>query len=88
MLFSDGLVEATDSKEDEFGQKRIEAVIRDHAHLPPDELKQEILRQLATFMGSEALHDDMTLLIVRVPPVEGLPLTPQPAAAVRSFSPG
>jgi serine phosphatase RsbU (regulator of sigma subunit) len=70
VLFSDGVVEAANAKGLEFGQEGIEKVIRDHADLPPNELKQEILGQLATFMGSEALQDDMTLLIVRVPPNE------------------
>ena len=68
VLFSDGLVEAENSNGVEFGQERIEEVIRDNADLPPDELKQRVLGQLGTFMGSEALQDDMTLLIVRVPP--------------------
>lgn len=67
VLFSDGVVEATNSEGIEFGEKRIEDVIREHADLAPEELKREILGQLAAFMGSATLHDDLTLLIVKVP---------------------
>ncbi len=67
ILFSDGLVGATNSKGLEFRHERIERAVRDHADLPPDELKREILGQLAGFMGSEQLQDDLTLLIVEVP---------------------
>ena len=68
VLFSDGVVEAANSKGVEFGQEGVERVIRDHPDLSSDELKQEILSQLASFMGPETFQDDMTLLIVGVPP--------------------
>ncbi len=68
VLFSDGVVEAASSDGVEFGQQRIEDALREHADLLPGRLKEEILRRLTLFRGSEPLHDDLTLLIVRAGP--------------------
>ncbi len=67
VVFSDGVVEAANATGLEFGQERIEEALREHAGLPPAELKQEILSRLRAFLGSAPLQDDLTLLIVRAP---------------------
>ncbi len=66
VLYSDGLVEATNSEDVEFGEGRLQDILEQHSDLAPTDLKQEILSQLKAFLGHESLHDDLTLLIVKV----------------------
>lgn len=70
VLYSDGVVEATNSDDAEFGDERLEEILTQHADLSPVELKQEVLGQLRDFLGREELQDDLTLLIVRIAPGE------------------
>ncbi len=66
VIFSDGLVEAADADDVEFGQERLEAILRENCQLPPEDLKRVILSELKTFLGKMSLQDDLTLLVAKV----------------------
>ena len=67
-LFTDGISEAMNAAEDCFGEGRLSAILEDHANLPPDELRERILREVAAFVGDAPQHDDMTMILVKVEP--------------------
>jgi phosphoserine phosphatase RsbU/P len=63
--FTDGISEAMDGNEEEFGEERlIEAICRTNARSAAD-LITGILAETDAFTRGEPQHDDMTLLVVR-----------------------
>ncbi len=64
-LYSDGIVECTDSSEDEFGYLRLEKILARSGKYSPMELRKLIRRSAELFTGSSIFEDDVTLLIVR-----------------------
>jgi serine phosphatase RsbU (regulator of sigma subunit) len=66
VFYTDGIVEAKNSDGQLFGFERLEAVIHTHGDLPPSDLIDLVLRELANFMGATAQHDDMTIVALRV----------------------
>jgi sigma-B regulation protein RsbU (phosphoserine phosphatase) len=69
-LFTDGISEAMNAAEDCFGDERLGRILEDHANLPPDELRERILREVAAFVGDAPQHDDMTMILLKVEPAE------------------
>jgi len=62
-LYSDGIVEAHDSKDREFGLGRLQRIVRSHRHLSAQEIVSEVLARVARW-GWEG-EDDRTVVIVR-----------------------
>lgn len=65
VIYSDGVVEATNPAGDEFGEARLSAIIRENHARPVAEIRDEILRQVRAFAGGEEQQDDLTLVVVR-----------------------
>ena len=66
MIYSDGLSEAMNLAEEEFGEQRIIQEICSNRSLPVEQLRDRILSQVSTFVGDAPQHDDLTLVIARV----------------------
>jgi sigma-B regulation protein RsbU (phosphoserine phosphatase) len=64
VLFTDGLTEAEDSNEEEFGVGRVSEVTAGLAEPTAEKLCGAILDAVECFTGGGALHDDATLLVV------------------------
>ena len=64
VLYSDGITEAGENSEREFGEARLEATVKQHLEKPLDEIRQHVLKAVRDWSGDE-VEDDMTLLIVR-----------------------
>jgi sigma-B regulation protein RsbU (phosphoserine phosphatase) len=64
VLYSDGITDAGENSGREFGEARLEAVVRQHCEKTLDEIRQHILRAVHDWSGNE-VEDDMTLLLVR-----------------------
>jgi sigma-B regulation protein RsbU (phosphoserine phosphatase) len=86
VLFTDGITEAMNAGDDCFGDSRLGALIEEHSHLPTEELRERVLREIAAFVGNAPQHDDMTMLLLRVgQPAHGTtPLEEGVAAEARS----
>ena len=41
-------------------------LVEEHAHLPSDELRERVLREIAAFVGDAPQHDDMTMILLKV----------------------
>lgn len=63
MLFSDGLNEALNPEGEEFGVERIENLWGESAG-SPEEIKNQMVREVREFTGGRAQNDDRTLVIV------------------------
>jgi sigma-B regulation protein RsbU (phosphoserine phosphatase) len=63
VLVTDGITEARNKEEEEFGEERLIDFVRRNRLLPAAELQQNLLATVASFAG-QALQDDATLMIV------------------------
>jgi sigma-B regulation protein RsbU (phosphoserine phosphatase) len=64
VLFTDGLTEAEDENEEEFGVERVAAVVASLVDPTADSVCDAILEAVDAFTNGEPLQDDATLLVV------------------------
>jgi serine phosphatase RsbU (regulator of sigma subunit) len=64
LLYSDGLVEATDASGEPYGYERLSATVQQGASLSVDHLELAVVGSLDRFIGDRPLADDLTLLVV------------------------
>jgi sigma-B regulation protein RsbU (phosphoserine phosphatase) len=67
VLYSDGVIEASDAADREFGMERFCEILRRNWRRPVGEVVSEVVGQVRAFLGEAQLQDDLTLLVVRVP---------------------
>lgn len=65
VLFSDGITEAMDPEEKQFGVARLKEVLAAHTRAPVEELQSAVLEAVQEFTRGAPQADDLTLLIVR-----------------------
>jgi phosphoserine phosphatase RsbU/P len=66
LFFTDGISEAMNAHDDCFGENRLGQLVESHAHLPSDELRERVLREISAFVGDAPQHDDMTMILLKV----------------------
>jgi sigma-B regulation protein RsbU (phosphoserine phosphatase) len=66
LFYTDGISEAMNARDDLFGETRLGQLVETHAHLPSDELRERVLREIAAFVGDAPQHDDMTMILLKV----------------------
>jgi sigma-B regulation protein RsbU (phosphoserine phosphatase) len=66
VLFSDGIVEATNESDEYFGEGRLLGVIEQHRHLSAGAICDAIIAEVQTFSGRRVAEDDRTVLVVRL----------------------
>jgi sigma-B regulation protein RsbU (phosphoserine phosphatase) len=64
-VYTDGLTEAGNEKEEEFGMERLTRLVAASARKPVQELCDVILANVADFASGMPQYDDQTLLVVR-----------------------
>jgi serine phosphatase RsbU (regulator of sigma subunit) len=69
LLFTDGVTEAMNAVGEPFGEERLAALVEEHAELPFEELRERILREIHAFVGDAGVHDDLTLVLLKVNPM-------------------
>ncbi len=65
VLFTDGVTEAMNEKDDLFGEERLARLLEDDA-VPSETLHERILRDIDDFVGEADQHDDMTMVLLRI----------------------
>ena len=65
VLFTDGVTEAINDQEEEFGEERLVRVVTENRTLPAPEILGKILEAITIFAGDRPQHDDITLMILR-----------------------
>lgn len=66
LAFTDGISEAMNAAEDEWGEERMIAEAQAHAELNAAELMQCLFRAADAFAAGAPQHDDMTLVVLRI----------------------
>jgi len=65
VLLSDGIYEYRNAGDEEFGEPRVEDLLRRHHELPAAELAAKILGTVQAFAGDASQEDDMTVVLVK-----------------------
>jgi sigma-B regulation protein RsbU (phosphoserine phosphatase) len=65
VMYTDGLVEAMDSEEEEFEMGGLKKTIKESLSISTEKLKEEIIDRVNDHIGAVPLSDDFTLLISR-----------------------
>jgi len=78
LLYTDGVCEAMNISEEEYGEKRLAELVSGNPDLPLPELLQLIEKDVALFHGSGMYEDDFTLLAARLK--HTCSVSPQPSS--------
>ncbi|MGH9327247.1 MAG: SpoIIE family protein phosphatase [Terriglobia bacterium] len=64
-MYSDGLVEAVNPRREEFGNRRLENLLRGHPRHKVSEIIERLFKEIASFEQGRPSRDDQTLLLLR-----------------------
>jgi len=65
VLFSDGIIEAQNSKEERFGYKRLEDLVQQNIDNPPSQIGAAILEAVSAHSDQCSQADDITIVVAR-----------------------
>ena len=65
VIFTDGLVEAINAREEEYGEMRLLSAIENGKSLQPSELLKRLMSELDVFVGNIPQHDDVTCMLLK-----------------------
>ncbi len=66
LLYTDGVTEAINPEEEQFGEERLIATVQEYRHLPSNEIVERIQQAVFAFCGREPQFDDLTLMVLKV----------------------
>ncbi|MDP3396205.1 MAG: SpoIIE family protein phosphatase [Methanoregula sp.] len=66
VMYTDGVTEAFNPQDEEFGEERLMKYLKNHHNDPVREIMNGLVDEVRSFCGSRAQSDDITLVIVRV----------------------
>lgn len=65
LIYSDGVTEAMNEKQEEFGENRLLYVTLNSSKDEPNKILEKINNELNNFCGQEPQHDDITMVVVK-----------------------
>ena len=65
VIFTDGIVEAVNGKDEEYGEPELMRVVDRQSGSAPAELLRSLLGELDKYVGNTPQHDDMTCLLLK-----------------------
>ncbi|MEK6321770.1 MAG: SpoIIE family protein phosphatase [Acidobacteriota bacterium] len=66
VAYTDGVTEARDADDIEFGEASLRRIIDSSAHVPAHELSERIVQSVRDWCGDVPPHDDLTLVVMKV----------------------
>ncbi|MGE5837831.1 MAG: ADOP family duplicated permease [Acidobacteriota bacterium] len=66
LAFTDGVPEAHNPEDEEFGEERLQALFRQTAHLPADEISARIAAEMNNWIRDAEQYDDLTFIVMKV----------------------
>jgi phosphoserine phosphatase RsbU/P len=66
VIYTDGVVEAMNQRDEEYGEQRLLQVLNTGAAITPDEMLRRLMSDVDAFVGPTPQHDDITCLLVKV----------------------
>jgi serine phosphatase RsbU (regulator of sigma subunit) len=64
LLYTDGVIEAADERDEQYGTERLLELVEDYAPASIDEIVPRVLSSLRRWVGTAPLDDDVTLMIL------------------------
>jgi phosphoserine phosphatase RsbU/P len=65
LFYTDGIVEARNAEGEEFGYERLLQAAQQCKHMQAEEIKEQVLSSVRTFLGTNPYNDDVTLVVVK-----------------------
>ena len=65
VMYSDGLVEAVNSHDEEYGEGRLRELLATLTEKSADDTRRAILASLAAFTGTAGIRDDLTIVVAK-----------------------
>ena len=65
VLFTDGITEIADARDEEFGEERLADLLRANRTLNAEAMQKRVMTAIAEFSGGN-FHDDATLIVAAV----------------------
>ncbi|HBZ00314.1 MAG TPA: hypothetical protein DEO84_03230, partial [candidate division Zixibacteria bacterium] len=65
VIYTDGITEAMNKADEQFGNDRLIQFIKSHAELPPEEFTKKLDAELHRFTGGAPQGDDITLVVIK-----------------------
>lgn len=66
LFYTDGLVEAMNSRKEEFEESRLLQIFTHTTHLDSQSIKNTLVKEVYAFMNGANTHDDLTMVVVKV----------------------
>jgi sigma-B regulation protein RsbU (phosphoserine phosphatase) len=66
VAYTDGVTEAWNDRDEEFGEDRLAEVVMAAGHLPAEGIAAAVVRAVGAFAGATPPHDDVTLVVAKV----------------------
>ena len=66
VAYTDGVTEARNADDQEFGEASLQQIINSFAHMPARELSERIVESVREWCGDVPPHDDLTLVVMKV----------------------
>lgn len=68
LMFTDGIIEARNEEEEEFGHARVKEVVRQYWELDAQDIVDRMFDSVLEHSGSKDQHDDLTLVVLKIGP--------------------
>jgi len=65
VLCTDGVTEAMNEEQEEFGEEQLCEVVSDHFKESAEEIQSAILMKIQEFVGGASQHDDLSLMVIK-----------------------
>ena len=65
IIFTDGLVEAENARQEEYGETRLLAALERYKSVEPRELLKQLMADVDLFVGNTPQHDDVTCMLLK-----------------------
>ena len=65
VLYTDGITEAKNKNNDEYGYERLLEMVEKNAELSPEKIKEKIIEDLYKFCNNNPLQDDYSLVVIK-----------------------
>ena len=84
--FTDGISEAFDAHNQQFGFERVEQVVREHAPRGPEDVLTALTRAVANWTGGEPMDDETAIVVSRRPALVAVPVRSTETPAHRTLA--
>lgn len=65
VIFTDGLVEAENARQEEYGEARLLAALERYKAVEPKDLLKQLMAEVDLFVGNTPQHDDVTCMLLK-----------------------